>query len=103
MLCHIMPLFVFQSTEVELERWVSLVLISLRVILTQSKEEAVLGRLQQLTLPISLAEIIPPCLLNDASNAQTFVAIGNSDIRASSNTEEIFARLDWLCYRHLLY
>ena len=41
---------------VDIERWVSLVLVSLRVILTQSKEEVVLGRLQQLGLTICFTD-----------------------------------------------
>jgi len=49
-------IFVLQKTVVDIQRWVSLVLVSLRVILTQSKEEVVLGRLQQLGLTISLSD-----------------------------------------------
>ena len=45
---------VMQKSTMDIHRWVSLVLVSLRVILTQSKEEVVLGRLQQLGLTISL-------------------------------------------------
>jgi len=46
-----------QETVVDIQRWVSLVLVSLRVILTKSKEEVVLGRLQQLGLTISLSDV----------------------------------------------
>lgn len=45
-----------QKTVVDIQRWVSLVLVSLRVILTQSKEEVVLGRLQQLGLTICFTD-----------------------------------------------
>ena len=47
---------VLQKSVLDIERWVSLVLVSLRVILTQSKEEVVLGRLQQLGLTICLSD-----------------------------------------------
>ena len=47
-----------QKSVVDIERWVSLVLVSLRVVLTQSKEEVVLGRLQQLGLTICFTDAI---------------------------------------------
>jgi len=47
-----------QKSLVDIQRWVSLVLVSLRVILTQSKEEVVLGRLQQLGLTICFTDAV---------------------------------------------
>ena len=49
---------VMQKSLVDIQRWVSLVLVSLRVILTQSKEEVVLGRLQQLGLTICFTDAV---------------------------------------------
>jgi hypothetical protein len=70
-----------------MERWVALVLVSLRVIMTQSKEEAVLGRLQQLGLSLCLAECLP-----SSDNDTPFGQSPLSNTRASSNPEETFAR-----------
>ena len=47
-----------QTGVMDIQRWVSLVLVSLRVILTQSKEEVVLGRLQQLSLTICFTDAV---------------------------------------------
>lgn len=44
----------FQSTMQGLQRWVGLVLVTLRVVMAQSKEEVVLSRLQELGLTMSI-------------------------------------------------
>lgn len=49
---------VMQKSLVDIQRWASLVLVSLRVILTQSKEEVVLGRLQQLGLTVCFTDAV---------------------------------------------
>ena len=68
---------------VDIHRWVSLVLVSLRVILTQSKEEVVLGRLQQLGLTT--------CFTEEDVNA-TSQKPAAVDAAQSSNPDRTFAR-----------
>jgi len=68
---------------VDIQRWVSLVLVSLRVILTQSKEEVVLGRLQQLGLTT--------CFTEEDVNATTHKPAA-VDAAQSSNPDRTFAR-----------
>jgi len=82
-----------QTTEVNVERWVALVIVSLRVILTQSKEEAVLGRLQQLGLGLCLADSLPS---SDRDIPVGFLL--KADVRASSIPEEVFARYILVCH-----
>jgi hypothetical protein len=55
--------------------------------MTQSKEEAVLGRLQQLGLSLCFADCLPT-YDNDVSSGQP----APSNVRASSSPEETFAR-----------
>jgi len=72
-----------QETVVDIQRWVSLVLVSLRVILTQSKEEVVLGRLQQLGLTISLS---------DADDGVGTDCTHESPAADSTNPDRMFAK-----------
>lgn len=53
-LCSFCGWLLFQSTMQGLQRWVGLVLVTLRVVMAQSKEEVVLGRLQELGLTMSI-------------------------------------------------
>ena len=45
---HIWSLFFSQSTSAGVERWLALILIVLRVLISQSKEETILSRLKEL-------------------------------------------------------
>jgi len=74
---------------VDIERWVSLVLVSLRVILTQSKEEVVLGRLQQLGLTICFTDTVVGSELSAADSAQQLAA---AELAESTNPDRMFAK-----------
>jgi len=73
----------------DIERWVSLVLVSLRVILTQSKEEVVLGRLQQLGLTISFSNTIVGAEGSAANSTQQPAA---AELAESTNPDMMFAK-----------
>jgi len=62
------------------------VLVSLRVILTQSKEEVVLGRLQQLGLTICFTDAVAG---TESSSADCTVA---AEAAESANPDRMFAK-----------
>ena len=72
----------------DIQRWVSLVLVSLRVILTQSKEEVVLGRLQQLGLTVSLS---------DAADGLDADSTHEPAADESTNPDRMFAKYVFHC------
>ena len=74
---------------VDIERWVSLVLVSLRVILTQSKEEVVLGRLQQLGLTICFTDTV---VGSEGSAADCTQQPAAADLVETANPDRMFAK-----------
>jgi len=78
-----------QKSMVDIQRWVSLVLVSLRVILTQSKEEVVLGRLQQLGLMICFTDAVVGVEGNATDGSRQPAA---AETVESANPDRMFAK-----------
>lgn len=92
---------VIQTSIVSLQRWVSLVLILLRVLICQSKEETVLLRLKELGLSIYLyKDLVVKHRSGQAADLYTKQDMGLLNTH-SFTADEMFARYVKHCHRNV--
>nr|XP_006822985.1 PREDICTED: huntingtin [Saccoglossus kowalevskii] len=83
------------SSLFNLQRWLSLVLAVLRVIISQSKEEVILTRLQELNLQVNIFTYTHTCAARNAgrrSRPSSASGLPENAAYAPETPEEIFAR-----------